>query len=129
MRLGGVIAGQRLVHLLISCFRPWRCEILQLFHLREIPICPRGFLLVHLTDRKPDMHQDVVSDPRIRNVLQTRLASDAPVIDDAHPHAALFVKLYNLSWYGETHGDQQAIRRTMFLGSRREPRPTRYRAA
>ena len=63
-------------------------DLFQLVHLGQILIGPRRFFRVHFADREAHMHHDVFADLWIGNVLQAGFASDAAVIDSAHPHRA-----------------------------------------
>ncbi len=80
-------------------------DLFELVHLGQVLVGPRGFLRIHFADGEADVHHDVLADLWIGNVLQAGLARDAAVIDAAHPHAALLLKLDDFSGNCQTHDE------------------------
>src|SRR5262249_51392882 len=71
----------------ISNFLFCRIQLFQLVHVGQIPVGACGFLGVDLADRKTDVDHNVLSNLRVRYVLETSVACNAAVVDAAHSHA------------------------------------------
>src|ERR1700693_3582827 len=73
-----------------SCVRLRRLELAELTKLFEEAVGALGFLGVDLAEREADVDQDVVTDPRLRQMLEADLADGAAEVGAAPSQEPIF---------------------------------------